>query len=672
MNRAVMLRRAAKVSLATSLACYLLPLSAYAESSSRSVSDNADAVVSAAVSTSDTHLQSNSIQETVPLKTPATSESAAFVAESVQDIVSASVPVSQDTSAGIIFSKNNLNYQVNSDGETVSLVGFAPQTQGAITLPQTVNNAQNTYTLTHIGQEKPKDGSAKNPYTAEYYDEADKKQGVTSLTIPATVTSIDLAFFQLLPNLTAVQVEAGNATYASYNGMLLDVTRNNLHLVPEGLEGEVVLPAELATVPACVFSRCTKLIAIGIPMGSTSTSTFTSVDGILYTEDLTTLIAAPPTITNAVIVSGCTKISEGAFQGNTVLQTIVANGNVLEIAKAENETTPEGSYAGTAANEAATAAATAATPEAAPIPAFTSQTISFATVATKNTEAWEAAGFTHFASLTEVGNAIAPDESTSGFAYTVLPDYTLSVSWAGENTPAAISLPSIVDIEGVEYDVSTIADEGFANKNSLVAVNIPGSITTIGEGAFAGCENLSSVSLSFGTKTIKANAFMGTAINTLVLPKTIMAIGASALGDIDGATIVALSPIPSIDTHALVATTNTNIYVPYTESKKYGWNLGAPVANNHLLPYGVRLSSAVSNLSVGESVNLYSEDGYLYVPKGATVSYRHGGAISIDPNTSTITCKKPGSSNIEVTILLPLDKSAAAGVMRGDVQLHKP
>ena len=127
-----------------------------------------------------------------------------------------------------------------------------------------------------------------NPYATDFYAEAEKASGVTSVTIPASIEVIDPAFFQLFPNASRISVDADNSAYTSYNGMVFSKDLTSLTLVPEGFEGNAVLPAEMATVPACVFSRCIKLTAITVAnakAGSTAASAFISKDGILYSRN---------------------------------------------------------------------------------------------------------------------------------------------------------------------------------------------------------------------------------------------------------------------------------------------------------------------------------------------------------------------------------------------------
>ena len=59
--------------------------------------------------------------------------------------------------------------------------------------------------------------------------------------------------------------------------------------------------------------------------------------------------------------------------------------------------------------------------------------------------------------------------------------------------PIAITIPAIVEINGVEFNVTTIGTFAFESCSSLTRIEIPGSVTSIGEYAFVHCSNLNYV-----------------------------------------------------------------------------------------------------------------------------------------------------------------------------------
>ena len=512
-------------------------------------------------------------------------------------------------------------------------------------------------------------GRASDPYTTDRYVEADKAFGITSVIIPATVEVIDPAFFQQFPHATAVTVASENAYFKSYNGMLFNRELSSLLLVPEGMEGTAVLPDELATVPACVFSRCTKLSAL--QMGSMASAHFTTENGILYKRNQNdsgepdgtlTLVAAPAGIGASVhIAPACATIAEGAFWGNRDLLTIVSTGEIMQIDMDSAEAEPEDGVDSSKGDDAVVAA-------------FNDDTLTNATVVTANRSTWEDAGFTSFADLARPGDTVVAPSADSGLVFSLLDDYTLSVAWRGDDPVAGkCDIPSSVDLHGVSYAVSTIAEEAFAGQTELTEVvipdtvtsigprafagctgladaSIPGNVTNIGEAAFEGCGTLKGLDLHEGTRAIGAHAFAETGLEQMILPTTMASIGAGAFADCgDLTSIVALAAVSDVAPTALNGCTGVSIYVPAGDT---AWTTGVPAAGNRLCIYGVQPARDAFSLDAGQSVNIFVDGGQLLAPEPIEVrtSYR-AAALSVD-TTGTVTAKQPGSVPVNITLHL--------------------
>ena len=605
------------------------------------------------------------------------------------DIVSASVQLQSDAA---LISYNGLVYATCADDdEAVSLVGWtgvAPT--GAVAVPERIASGSATYVVKNIGSHDPVGGgfcassvegeqpavglaadeagsddgaaSAPDPYATDLYADADKAPGVASITIPTTVESVDPAFFQLFPNAASIAVDAGNQHLTSYNGMLFGTDDagepTDLLLVPEGMEGAAVLPSSVAAVPACVITRCTKLQAIEFPTGSTANARFATWNGILYTADKATLLAAPAGLgASATIAPECTAIAAGAFWGNTELKTITSAGAVAEIA-----------MGGDAAGDGADAA----------VPAFNGDAIGGATVLAAERAAWEAAGFTRFADAVEAGQTIASLDQP-GLAYILQDDSTLAAYWEGsEAAPEALVIPATVELDGVAYRVSAIREGGFAEQAGLRAVelpagltaiaprafagsglasmSIPGSVARIGDAAFEGCASLAEIELNEGTRTIGASAFAGTAAASVTLPASVAAVGAHAFAGCGSLqTVLDLGRVPEVDASALAECSGVSVYVPINEAGDYAWNLGAPAANNHLMPYGVKASAEPISLAQGESADLF-EGGYLEAPGEVKATSAYKSNVSVTDNR-TVTGKQLGTTPVTTTLTL------------GDIQL---
>lgn len=73
-----------------------------------------------------------------------------------------------------------------------------------------------------------------------------------------------------------------------------------------------------------------------------------------------------------------------------------------------------------------------------------------------------------------------------------------------------IAIPSVVNIKGVKYQVTSIAPKAFMNNKKLKKVVIPATIRSIGKKAFAGCKNLKKITVKtpyFTKKSVGAKAF---------------------------------------------------------------------------------------------------------------------------------------------------------------------
>ena len=111
-----------------------------------------------------------------------------------------------------------------------------------------------------------------------------------------------------------------------------------------------------------------------------------------------------------------------------------------------------------------------------------------------------------------------------------------------------VIIPASIQVEGVEYRVTSIGEKAFDNCCNLTSITIPNSVTSISKGAFAfcsglikltipasvtflgehafeGCSNLVTVNMSEGLKSIGRWAFAHTSIVNLTIPKSVETIG---------------------------------------------------------------------------------------------------------------------------------------------------
>lgn len=95
-------------------------------------------------------------------------------------------------------------------------------------------------------------------------------RGCTALqeiTLSSSITSVNPRAFYECSNLSAINVDAGNTTYSSHDGILLSKDMKTLIIFPEGKANDefTLLPPPLTTIGEYAFYNCQKLKNITIP-----------------------------------------------------------------------------------------------------------------------------------------------------------------------------------------------------------------------------------------------------------------------------------------------------------------------------------------------------------------------------------------------------------------------
>ncbi len=122
----------------------------------------------------------------------------------------------------------------------------------------------------------------------------DSCRGLTSITIPSTVTTIEEYAFVRCEGIVDVEIPAG-----------------------------------VSTLGAGVFAGCSKLKTIRV---AAQNPNYESVDGILYNEDLTELVACPPALSgNITVPNGVTTIGNGTFSGCSNITGVTLGSGVTTI-----------------------------------------------------------------------------------------------------------------------------------------------------------------------------------------------------------------------------------------------------------------------------------------------------------------------------------------------------
>ena len=124
------------------------------------------------------------------------------------------------------------------------------------------------------------------------------------------------------------------------------------------------------------------------------------------------------------------------------------------------------------------------------------------------------------------GTELKPEETSDPAAtYKVTSDDsgTPTVTYTGTINKKAtnVTIPATVTVNGVEYKVTSVADNAFKGNKKLKSVTINANIDTIGNNAFSGCTSLTKITLPANTVKLGNNAFKGCKkLKTLTIKST--------------------------------------------------------------------------------------------------------------------------------------------------------
>ena len=130
--------------------------------------------------------------------------------------------------------------------------------------------------------------------------------GLTSLTIPSSITNIEIGAFSGCVNLTAITMDPLNSVYSSLDGVLFDKSQTTLIFCPAAKGGSFIIPNSVINIEDSAFSGCSSLTSVTIPNSATN------IGNAAFSQCIS--------LTNVTIGNSVITIGDYAFQETSLME----------------------------------------------------------------------------------------------------------------------------------------------------------------------------------------------------------------------------------------------------------------------------------------------------------------------------------------------------------------
>ena len=370
--------------------------------------------------------------------------------------------------------------------------------------------------------------------------------GLTSVTIPSSVTSIGGSAFYGCSGLTAVHitnVDAWCRISFSDNDTSNPLSKAH-HLYLNGEEvKDLIIPSSVTSIGGSAFRGCSGLTSVTIPesvtsIGDRAFSDCSGLTSVTIPESVTSIggfaFMYCSSLTSINIPNSVTSISGSAFYGCSGLTSVTIPNSVTSIG-------------GTAFKNCS---------------GLTSVTIP-ESVTSIGVRAFDGCSGLTAVHITDIDAwckiSFLANEYPSGVPLESNPLYYAHHLYLNGEEVKELIIPN---------SVTSIGPNTFSECSVLASVTIPSSVTSIGSSAFRGCSGLTSVTIPSSVTSIGSSAFFScSGLTSVTIPSGVTSIGGYTFSNCSGLTSLTIpSSVTSIGDNAFYGCKDMTDLYCYAES----------------------------------------------------------------------------------------------------------
>ena len=375
---------------------------------------------------------------------------------------------------------------------------------------------------------------------------------ISTIEIPKSLTDIHTEAFSGMHQLENIFVDEDNPNYCSIGGILYTKDKSTLiHMPAKNQSSSITIPKTATNFPYDQLYNNRQLENIFVEEGHPS---YSSIDGVLYNKDQTTILACPRAKTSVSLPNSLTSIGKSAFRGCSSIESISIPSNVIQIGEyafrgcssIESISIPNSvNQIGESAFEGCSALKSINLPDGLTnlsrnVFSSCSSLKAISLPSTLTTISDQV-----FMSCTSLDSINIPESLTyigsAAFLHTPWLSKQKDSDGAVYINRILYQYESVNEQYAIKEGTISISGNAFAHNQKIISVSMPNSVTYMGSGAFQQCDLLKSIKISSNLTSIESLVFVNcSSLASITLPDSLKSIGSSAFSGCSALTSITI------------------------------------------------------------------------------------------------------------------------------------